>query len=250
MLFTSHCAGCNEPGPLLCHRCRFSLAAAPSQAPAPGVHAALPFDGVARQVVLSLKYRNRRRLARHLARLMVRRGGIGRVDVVTWAPTSARHVQARGFDQAELLAKAVARELRVPCRRLLYRAHGAVPQTGRSREERLHGPSFRARPPRDGLRILLVDDVVTTGATLAAARDALLEAGIGEVVCLAAAATPAGRAQSARPAQPRTVAMAGSGSSSTSTARMPTPAAARTLESTSSRKAVRPASAPSLLKAS
>ena len=130
------------------------------------------------------------------------------------------------------------------------RAHGAVPQTGRSREERLHGPSFRARPPRDGLRILLVDDVVTTGATLAAARDALLEAGIGEVVCLAAAATPAGRAQSARPAQPRTVAMAGSGSSSTSTARMPTPAAARTLESTSSRKAVRPASAPSLLKAS
>ena len=102
MLFTSHCAGCNEPGPLLCHRCRFSLAAAPSQAPAPGVHAALPFDGVARQVVLSLKYRNRRRLARHLARLMVRRGGIGRVDVVTWAPTSARHVRARGFDQAEV----------------------------------------------------------------------------------------------------------------------------------------------------
>ncbi|HAP76564.1 MAG TPA: hypothetical protein DCR14_10815, partial [Acidimicrobiaceae bacterium] len=122
MLFSSHCAGCNEPGALLCHRCRFSLAAGSASAPAPHVYAALPFEGVARQVVLAMKYRNRRGVVRLLARLMVRRMHLGRFDVVTWAPTGAAHARRRGFDQAELLARAVAREMGVPCRRLLYRA--------------------------------------------------------------------------------------------------------------------------------
>ncbi len=254
MLFSTHCAGCNEPGSLLCHRCRFALAAAPARTAAPGVHAALPFDGVARQVVLGLKYRNRRGVARSLARLMVSRLRLGGFDLVTWAPTSAAHARERGFDQAELLARAVAREMRVPCRRMLYRAHGSTPQTGRSRAERLHGPEFRARPSASRLRVLVVDDVVTTGATLASAREALLHAGVGEVVCMAAAATPAHPAaapgQSARPAQRRTVAMAAVGSSSTSTPRIPTASAAATLVGTSSRKAVRAASAPSLARAS
>ena len=202
MPFTSQCAGCNEPGPTLCRRCRFSLASAATQVSADGVRAALPFDGVARQVLHGLKYRNRRGVARQLAQLMVRRLRVGTVDVVTWAPTSGPRARARGYDQSELLARAVARELRVPCRRLLYRSHGE-PQTGHTRAERLHGVSFRARAisgfgRRTGhatrttqpLRVLLIDDVVTTGATLVAARSALQRAGVGSVVCAAAAATP------------------------------------------------------------
>ncbi|MBI4933092.1 MAG: ComF family protein [Actinobacteria bacterium] len=246
------CAGCNQPGEVLCRRCRFSLASLSAQVGDGGVPAALPFSGVARQVVLGLKYRNRRSVARHLARLMVRRVPVGQVHLVTWAPTSAGRARQRGFDQAELLARSIARELGVPCRRLLFRTHGTA-QTGHSRAERLRGPSFRARSSRDGLRVLLVDDVVTTGATLAAAKDALLAAGVGEVVCIAAAATPdhamVGR-QSVRPAQRRTVATAGAGSSSTTTASMPTPSAAVTLEGTSSKNAVRPGSAPNLARAS
>ena len=112
------------------------------------------------------------------------------VDVVTWAPTSSARIAERGFDQAELLARAVAKELGLPCRRLLYRAHGA-PQSGHDRAARLLGPAFRARAPRPGLRVLLVDDVVTTGATLHAAAQSLLDAGIADVRCIAAAATPA-----------------------------------------------------------
>lgn len=249
MLFATLCAGCNQPGESLCHRCRFSLAAAASQVSDTGVLAALPFEGVARQVVHGLKYRNRRQVARQLARLMVRRLRVGSVDVVTWAPTSGARARRRGYDQAELLARAIAAELRVPCRRLLYRSHGGSTQTGHTRAERLRGPSFRARAANQRLRVLLVDDVVTTGATLTAARDALLLAGVGSVVCVAAAATPSAR-QSMKPAIRRTAAMASVGSSATNTPRMPTLSAADTLEATSSRKAVRSGSAPNLARAS
>ncbi|MEQ1873919.1 MAG: phosphoribosyltransferase family protein [Ilumatobacteraceae bacterium] len=198
-VFVSQCAGCNEPGPTLCRSCRFSLASARTQVSPDGVLAALPFDGVARQVLLALKYRNRRGVARSLAQLIVRRLRVDPVDVVTWAPTSGSRARTRGYDQSELLAKAVARELGVPCRRLLYRSHGEQ-QTGHTRAERLHGVSFRSRAisrsgrsGRQPLRIMLVDDVVTTGATLVAARDALQRAGAASVVCVAAAATPANR---------------------------------------------------------
>ena len=251
MFLSTSCAGCNQAGSLLCHRCRFSLSSTPSVTAEGGVLAAFPFEGVGRQVVLGLKYRNQRRVAHLLAGIMAQRfgaAGRGKVDVVTWAPTGARRVGERGFDQAELLARAVARQLRVPCRRMLYRSHGPA-QTGRSRADRLQGPGYRGRSPRSGLRVLLVDDVVTTGATLEAARRSLLEAGVGEVLSLAAAATP-GVGQRSRPAQLRTVATAGRGSSSTTTASMPTDCAAVTLVGTSSRKAERPAWAPSLSRAS
>ena len=245
MIFATLCAGCNQPGTTLCHRCRFSLASASSQVTETDILAALPFEGVARQVVHGLKYRNRRQVARQLARVMVRRLRVGTVDLVTWAPTSGARARARGYDQAELLARAVAAELGVPCRRLLYRCHGAS-QTGHTRVQRLQGPSFRARSGRQQLRVLLVDDVVTTGATLTAAREALLLAGVGTVHCLAAAATPSAL-RSIRPGRRRAASMASVGSSSTGTPRIPTLCAADSLASTSSRNVV---SAPGLAKAS
>ena len=248
MFFAPSCAGCNQPGYTLCHRCRFSLASSSSQVSDSGIMAALPFDGVARQVVHGLKYRNRRTVARQLAKLMVRRLRIGPIDVVTWAPTSGARARSRGYDQAELLARAVAGELGVPCRRLLYRCHGSS-QTGHTRAQRLLGPSFRARAAHKHLRVLLIDDVVTTGATLVAARDALLLAGVGTVICAAAAATPCAP-QLLKPARRRTAAMAAVGSSPTSTPCMPTTSAASTLAGRSSKKAVRDATAPSLARAS
>ena len=191
MLFLTTCAGCNAPGDTLCRRCRFALVSSSTVVTEHGVHAAMPFDGVGRSIVHGMKFRNRRGVSRQLAALIVRRLGLAdSYDLVTWAPTSAARAAERGFDQAELLARAVGRELGVPCRRLLYRAHGG-PQAGQGRAGRLVGPSFRARAPRRGLRVLLVDDVVTTGSTLEAARQALLAAGVAEVRCIAAAATPA-----------------------------------------------------------
>jgi predicted amidophosphoribosyltransferase len=151
-----------------------------------GIAAAFPFEGVPKELIVALKFRHRRSAATVLAAQMVRRLGLTPVDVVTWAPTSARRVRHRGYDQAEAIAQAVARQLGVPCRRLLYRAHGA-PQTGKSRADRLVGPAFRARRPRPGLSVLVVDDVVTTGATLRMAAQALRSAGVGRVELAAAA---------------------------------------------------------------
>ncbi|MFM8268472.1 MAG: ComF family protein [Ilumatobacteraceae bacterium] len=155
-----------------------------------GVVAVTEFAGVARDLVLGLKYRNRRRavafLADHLVAVVT-----SRPDVITWAPTSRRRVAHRGFDQAELLARALARRLGVPCRRLLRRRQGADrPQTGLDRHERLASPGFEGRVPAGRPRVLVVDDVVTTGATLRAAVVALRGAGAGAVQCVAVAATP------------------------------------------------------------
>jgi ComF family protein len=156
---------------------------------ADGVVAAIGYEGVGRDLVTGLKYRNQRRAARVLADLLVQRLGQVDIDVVTWAPTGSDRRATRGFDQAELVARAVARRLRVPCRRLLFRVHGAS-QTGRSRAERLSGPVFVARPTRRPRRVLVVDDVVTTGATLRAAARALSIAGADRVVLAAVGATP------------------------------------------------------------
>lgn len=213
MLLQSRCAGCDRPGHPLCRTCRIALVGATpppvigrrarpyhadaASGPQPPVIAAVRFSGRARDVVLGLKYRNRREVAGHLAGLLVNRllaegvrPGVD-VEVVTWAPTSGRRRRRRGVDQAELIARHVAAQLGLRCRRLLERESGPA-QTGRSRLDRLEGPAFRARPGLEGRHVLVVDDVVTTGATLRRIADTLYDAGVSAVVLGAVAATPSG----------------------------------------------------------
>lgn len=210
MMLQTRCAGCDAPGVAVCTTCRIALLGRRPPESADGVRCAVAFVGRARDVVLGLKYRNRRQVARHLAGLVVNavvadfEGDHGRrLDLVTWAPTSPARRRSRGFDQGELVARYVARQLRVPARRLLERSGDQPSQTGRSRRERLAGVSFRARPGLDGARVLVVDDVVTTGATLRSARSALTSAGASTVWLYAVAATPAGVATMRRPSERR-----------------------------------------------
>jgi predicted amidophosphoribosyltransferase len=196
MIFASSCAGCRRPGPVLCRTCRLVLAAPPAMPTSGDVIAAVPFVGRPREVILSLKYGNRRQLGHHLAGLVVNRilaSGLrpDDIDVVTWAPTSSSRRHRRGFDQAELVARRVALQLGVPCRRLLRRDGAAPPQTGLDRAMRLHGPVFTAAPNVAGQRVLVVDDVVTTGSTLRSAARALEQAGAVDVRKAAVATTPA-----------------------------------------------------------
>jgi predicted amidophosphoribosyltransferase len=160
------------------------------------VIAAVPFAGRARDVLLGFKYRNRRQLAHHFAGLLVNRllaEGVRAhdLDVVTWAPTSRRRRRQRGFDQAEVVARRVAAQLGLPCRRLLERDGASVAQTGLDRATRLHGPTFRASPRAEGRAVLVIDDVVTTGSTLRSADRALRGAGAVAVLRAAVATTPA-----------------------------------------------------------
>jgi ComF family protein len=163
-------------------------------------HALLSYEGAARDLVAALKFRNQRGGVRAVARAMrvllhsEAPALLTAIDGITWAPTSPSRRRARGFDQAHLLARALARECGVPSRALLRRTSGGQ-QTGRTVSERWRGPAFVARATRWS-RVLLVDDVATTGATLSAAARALHEVGVVDVHAVVLARTPPRRPRS------------------------------------------------------
>jgi ComF family protein len=189
-LLPQTCPGCGRLRSGPCDLCRSWLASAPIGEAPHGIAALWSYEGIARDLITGLKYRRQPTVAQWFADLASQRlpDHID-VDIITWAPTSTSRRHHRGFDQAELLARHLAHRWRVPARRLLTRGGGGH-QTGRSRAQRLSGPVFRARRLSGSPTVLVVDDVVTTGATLWAAVVALRDAGAGEVRALAMAATP------------------------------------------------------------
>lgn len=194
LLLPPSCGACGRAGPAPCPRCWRELAPAPPVEPIPGLdrcRALLRYEGAGRELLARLKYRNSRDalawLASGMAALAAAPGTS--FDVVTWAPTTAARRHGRGFDQAEVLARGVGRRLALPVRALLVRMPGPA-QTGLDRRRRTDGPSFRGRAASVPRRVLLVDDVVTTGATLAAAALALRSAGAVTIEAVTAGSTP------------------------------------------------------------
>lgn len=116
----------------------------------------------------------------------------GSFDAVTYAPVSWRRNFTRGYDQSKLLARTVARELSLPLTATLRKTRHNPPQSrlnnAARRVENVHGVYAALHPERvTGKRLLLVDDVVTTGSTLRACRETLLHAGAASVACAALA---------------------------------------------------------------
>ena len=148
-------------------------------------------DGPARTLVHRLKYSDRGELARPIARWMARAGAdlLAEADVLVPVPLHPLRLWRRRFNQAALLAREISRQTRKPCDLgALMRVKATQSQVGLSRAQRAdnvqgafrvaHGAAVRGR------KIVLVDDVLTSGATANAASRALLRAGAASVDAL------------------------------------------------------------------
>lgn len=220
--FQTRCVGCRAWGaeavcapcattlpafsPTTCSRCRGALSPCPlcdDQGALATVYAVAPYAGLLRDAVLGLKFEARHDLADWLGARMADAlpPGSGH-GVLVPVPMSAERLRQRGFNQAEWLARGMQR--RRPdlqkASHWLSRPRHTPRQVGQGREDRWASMRDAFAAPRDvhGQRILLVDDVLTTGATLSWAADALRRAGAREV-----RAVVAGRAQLMQKAPPR-----------------------------------------------
>jgi ComF family protein len=180
--------------------CRRRLRRLPARpVPLGGLSAWAPvgYEGAARALVRALKFRGAVAVADTMAAQIVANApedllapGARLVPV----PLHPRRLQKRGFNQALVLANALGERAGLPVADCLERVGKSRPQVGLGRQERRAGPAghVRTRPqeaPPPATRAVLVDDVVTTGATLAACAAALRAAGVRHVAAIAFART-------------------------------------------------------------
>jgi predicted amidophosphoribosyltransferase len=217
VLFPPRCAGCGRgpwpfcpvcwsgvavldpPGCLRCGRPLHVMVPRCADCPPSVVswsRAAFLYDGPVRRALMGLKFGGLRSRAEALgpwmARTLVRSPpanlGASEPVVLTWVPLGRRRRRSRGYDQALALAREVARLTGWPLRRLLARVAETEPQalrSGRHRRVAMRG-AFQpvGHPPS---RVILIDDVLTSGATAAECARVLRQAGAGEVGLLCAA---------------------------------------------------------------
>ena len=149
------------------------------------------YRGAVRESLHRFKFRRARYLAEPYGRMLAMKvlsSDMEDLDLVTWVPISGLRKLCRGYDQDELLAKVVARELGLPCLPLLKKVRNNRPQSGitgfAQRRANVMGV-YRTRNEEkiSGARILLVDDILTTGATAGECARMLLTAGAKEISC-------------------------------------------------------------------
>lgn len=207
VLAPHECLGCGAEGSLLCAACRSGLRPAVPrcyrcqrfdadfktcrscrrESPLYAVVALTRYEALAKNLVWKLKFGRARAAADEMADMLSRLNVTFGKDmiVVAHAPTAASRIRQRGYDQAALIARSLARRRKLRYAPLLARQN-STKQIGASRRARLRQLEQAFRPIRtrkiEGATVLLVDDVVTTGATLTAAASALKAAGAKRVI--------------------------------------------------------------------
>lgn len=210
----SACAGCGRVGPAVCVECSRCLQGAarvhrPSPTPLGWIpaHVVADYDGTTRALMTAWKERGRRDVCAHLAGPLARAIAAGveamcaeaalapREEIaVVPIPASSAALRRRGEDAWERVVRQAVQECPTDARLRLVRAVSLVRQprdqaglTASARRDNLAGALTCAQAPAE--RVIVVDDIVTTGATLAEAARALREAGVGAVRAAAIAAT-------------------------------------------------------------
>ncbi len=210
LFFPPQCVGCGGGGSFLCSRCQSALPYLPPPLCAKcgkslsvgtichdcenrlteidGIRSIFPFNGVVRQAILQFKYQNVKALAAPLAQLMGKYLHTHPLpaDTLVPVPLHPRRLRERGYNQSSLLARELGKLASLPIvEGSLIRLKNTPPQTRtNSAAERLANVvgAFTCRDQRlEGRRILLIDDVCTSGATLDACATALKAAGATSV---------------------------------------------------------------------
>jgi ComF family protein len=212
LLFPPRCIGCHQPGVWLCDECRSHISyieppfcvrcgdavvnhdlcarcrTTPLQIDR--IRSAVYFEGVLREALHHFKYGQLTALARPLGDLMATywRQHPMPIDILVPVPLHAARLRERGYNQAALLAREMARQVGLAVdERTLLRQRSTAPQVEldiRQRKENVHGAFRCSSDALAGKRVLLIDDVCTTGATLEACAVAAQEGGAHRVWAL------------------------------------------------------------------
>jgi ComF family protein len=175
------CSSCGRPSSdPLCFACRRT-------GPMDSVISVARFEAAAREAVHALKYNEKHAIAPMMGALMAEAGVGAGASLIAPVPLHRSRRRERGYDQAEMLAHVIGRALDTPCNDQTLRRHRRTRQqvslSGEARRENVRD-AFESLERVDGASVLLVDDVVTTGATMEAAAIALRVAGAVSVVGL------------------------------------------------------------------
>ena len=190
------CPGCGGPLTGIMARCEACLEGAPPRWV--GATALFEYRGTARDLIRRFKFGGETVFAAPLGRMAADavRSAEFQVDAVVPVPADPWRRLRRTYDQVELFAEVMAHELHLPLCRALRRRAGGAPQSTMGRTARLANPrrryALKAGRAAEiaGRRLLLVDDIFTTGATLSAAAKPLLAAGAEAVYVFVIARTP------------------------------------------------------------
>lgn len=199
VLFPPRCIMCHRllPEVTICHTCRSALAAH-VDAPPFVFEAYAPFyyEGAVRRAIIRLKFNRAAAYAAPLAELMrecLEEHLLGRFDLITWVPISKKRLRQRGYDQSLLIAKCLADWFSIPLVSTLTKVRDTPRQSTRSSASERRANVLGVYAPTNAdfqqKNILLIDDVLTTGATISECARTLKCAGAGKIFVLTTAKT-------------------------------------------------------------